>query len=109
MLVEKEHSYTPYAMENQKHMKSILFIITMLVTASFTHAQSTDPYWVIESNVKDKSASVLRVYDSRSFLIHEEVMKGRCLNVQSRRDRKLIAKRVKEVVKQQALVSGEKR
>lgn len=89
-------------------MKSILIIATILFSTSLATAQQSKNYWVIETNVHQRNYTILRVYDSQNALVHEETIKGKAWSVLSRRDRKRIEKKVKEIMKQQAWARNKK-
>ncbi len=89
-------------------MKAITIIAALILSVEVVSAQNVKPYWVVETNVTKKDYTILRVYDSQNFLIHEETIAGNAMNVLSKKDRKLINKKVKEVLSQEALASGKK-
>jgi hypothetical protein len=86
-------------------MKSMIMIAVFCLGAGVAKAQSTEPFWVIETNLHQTDYTILRVYDAQNSLLHEETIKGKAMNVLSRRDRKRINRRVKEVLKEQVLAS----
>lgn len=89
-------------------MKSFLTIAVLLFSIGIVAAQSSKPYWVIETNIHKTNFTILRIYDSQNSLLHEETLKGKALNISSRRDRKRVDRKVKEILKHQAFVSDKK-
>ena len=89
-------------------MKAIAIMSAMILSAGMVSAQNLKPYWVVETSVSKKDYTILRVYDSQDFLIHEETISGNAMNVLSKKDRKRINKKVKEVLSQEAMASGKK-
>ncbi len=89
-------------------MKSLLIIAAFLFSIGFAKAQNSNPYWVIETNINKTNFTILRVYDSQNSLLHEETIQGKALNILSRRDRRRIDRKVKEILKYQVFVSDKK-
>lgn len=86
-------------------MKSMIMMAIFCLGAAVAKAQSTEPFWVIETNLHQTDYTILRVYDAQNTLLHEETIQGKALDVQSRKDRKRINRRMKEVLKGQVLAS----
>jgi hypothetical protein len=80
-------------------MKKIILLlacITGLCVAASAQAVKVIPaYWVVETNVKHKNFSIVRMYDDQHNLIHEVTMKGVYLNVNKVRHRRMLDELVK--------------
>ena len=89
-------------------MKQLLIIAAFFFTLGVVKAQPSKPYWVIETNINKTNFTILRIYDSQNSLLHEALLKGKALNISSRRDRKRVDRKVKEILKHQAFVPHKK-
>jgi hypothetical protein len=91
-------------------MKTKLIVAGALwLAALVVEAQDLKPFWVIETNVQKQNGTIVRIYDQQNNLIHEESLKGQSLNIVKRRDRKLLDRKVKEILRQEAVASGYKK
>lgn len=86
-------------------MKSIMMTALFLISISIAKAQSSEPYWVVETNIHQTDFTILRIYDAQNSLLHEETWKGKAMNIMARKDRKRIDRRAKEILKHQMLAS----
>jgi len=75
-------------------MKEIILALALLagsvVTAAAQDAKVIPAYWVVETNVKQKNFSIVRMYDDRHNLVHEVKMEGIYFNVHKARHRKML-------------------
>jgi uncharacterized protein (DUF2344 family) len=81
-----------------------LFITTLALAGISCIAQANDTYsfWVIESNTKNVS-TIIRFYDQQNNLIHQDTVSGKRLEVTKRKHRKLLDRKLKEVLKQESV------
>lgn len=78
-------------------MRAMKFaLITFLLMGS--PAKEESHYWVLETNLLDKSKSIIRYYDNSNQLISEEQI-GRRLSVVSKHDRRVINKKMQRLLK----------
>lgn len=80
-------------------MKARLFIAMMLI-GSASLAQQAGNYWVVETNKFEKGKSIVRIYNQSSVLLHEETI-NRDIDLYSKRDKKLLNKKLAEYARQQ--------
>jgi hypothetical protein len=68
-------------------------------------AGQAQTYWVVETTPQTKN-TIVRIYDEKNQLLQEETIYGRRLDVRYRGDRKLIDRRLKEMVKHKTVAEG---
>src|ERR1700761_661452 len=85
-------------MKNTTMKKAILILTLVAGSLATTVAQDVKvipAYWVVETNIKQKNFSIVRMYDDRHNLIHEVKMEGIYLNVNRAKHRKMLNELVK--------------
>ena len=82
-------------------MKKQLILTVMLLSvvalsgfADTPKIKEVKKFWVLETNIFDKSYSIINVYDSNSTLIKSIKLEGEYLNNLKKKDRKRIEKLV---------------
>lgn len=82
-------------------MKKQLILTVMLLSvvalsgfADTPKIKEVKKFWVLETNIFDKSYSIINVYDSNSTLIKSIKLEGEYLNNLRKKDRKRIEKLV---------------
>lgn len=74
-------------------MKRIFLLCTVFFIAATLNAQSpkvSPTYWVVETNIQQKTYSIVRLYDADNRLVHEVRMEGIYFDVTRSRHRKLL-------------------
>jgi hypothetical protein len=79
-----------------------IFSIISLVSFAQEEEQQAPPakckwvsekgYWVVESNIKSKSSSIIHFYNNNDTEIYSEKVEGKVLNVSKRKTLKLLSK-----------------
>ncbi len=70
-----------------------VIILVCGLTRSWAQA-STGAYWVVEGNVNQKNYTQIRYYNEQNQLLHEEVLKGKFLDINKRRNRTYLDRRL---------------
>jgi hypothetical protein len=83
------------------------WIVLALLSIGYCSSVAAQDYWVIETNPHELRTQI-RFYDEQNKLVYMEVMEGRRLDVNNKRDRRLLAKKLREVSRQKAMASGKK-
>lgn len=74
-------------------MRCITFFAGLFLAALTAEAQDTvtaSTYWVIETNVNDRSYSILKLYDQNNQLVHEVKIEGVSIDIRQARQRKIL-------------------
>ena len=75
-------------------MKKAILALTLLAgslaTAAAQDVKVIPAYWVVETNIKQKNFSIVRMYDDQHNLIHEVKMDGVYFNVSKVKHRKML-------------------
>ena len=87
-------------------MKTKWITLALMSFATSLSAAAQD-YWVIETHPNELRTQV-RFYDDQNTILHEESIEGKRLDVRSKSDRKLLARKLREVSKQKAMASGKR-
>jgi len=89
-------------------MKSTLFLTAALLLAGWSaDTQTLKSFWVIESNLHEKANTLILFYDDQNNLIHQEVLKGKTLNIFKRKDMKFLDRKLKKITERYAFASGD--
>ncbi|AHM62052.1 hypothetical protein D770_19005 [Flammeovirgaceae bacterium 311] len=90
-------------------LKTLLLSAALTFGATFTgtaQTTSTDgAYWVVETNVKKNSYSIIRIYNKHDELVYQERIEGKSLDIKKRRHKKLLDQTLKIFTEQQILAS----
>jgi hypothetical protein len=77
-------------------------ILVCGLTSSWAQA-STGAYWVVEGNLNQKNYTLIRYYNAQNQLLREEVLKGKFLDINRRRNRTYLDRRLAYVDSQPEL------
>ncbi|HET8861573.1 hypothetical protein [Marivirga sp.] len=78
-------------------MKTILILSLSLVlsASSFAKPKNSGFYWVIETNMNDKSYTIVRFYNANHDLVNEKVIEGYFMSVRKAKDRRKLNRSLK--------------
>jgi hypothetical protein len=76
-------------------IKSTLLVAALCFgTLGNGFTQTTPPvnsaYWVVETNVKQQTFSIVRIYNHQHELIYQERIEGVCLDISKRRHKRIL-------------------
>jgi hypothetical protein len=84
-----------------KKFSLFLQVVIMIFFCSAASAQKTvpapEPYWVIESNVKTPTHSIVCFYSTNHELMYKRTVDGKRLNVNHPKIRRMLNEALKEV------------
>jgi hypothetical protein len=77
--------------------KWLISLAGMMIIGFGATAQTNGAtYWVVEGNIKSNDYTLIRFYNSDNNLIHEEMMRGKFLDVTNKRDVKFLNKKLRQ-------------
>lgn len=68
--------------------------------------ENVKPFWVIEGNINTADYTIIRFYSADSNLIQEERIDGFMIDIQKKKNRKYLDKRLAEVVRVQNSINA---
>lgn len=82
-------------------MKTFLILLLSLVLASNAVAKPKAQhfYWIVETNVNDKSYSIVRFYNPEDQLVHEELVKNYYIDLNRSKDKRRLNRSLRKFVK----------
>jgi len=72
----------------KKSILTLAFITSLLAAVSAQELKVAPAYWVVETNVRQKNFSIVRLYDAQHNLVHEVRMDGVYFNISKMKHRK---------------------
>ncbi|HWA35606.1 MAG TPA: hypothetical protein VG737_15800 [Cyclobacteriaceae bacterium] len=77
--------------------KRLISLAGMMIIVMGAAAQTTsNNYWVVEGNVNTRDYTLIRFYDSANNLIHEETIQGKFLDINRKKNVKLLNKKLRD-------------
>ena len=87
-------------------MKTIALVLLLTCALPMVHAQ---PYWVVETNVRQKNFAIVRFYDQHHNLLFEERQIGVFYNPTKRSHKRKLNKMLGNYLQSRSLSSGKSR
>jgi len=85
-------------------MKATIIVLSLVVCAvSSAAAQSTQGYWVIETNPLQSHSTIIKIYDMEHQLVRQDTLVNKVLSASRKRDQKFLNRKVDDTMRLQAL------
>lgn len=72
----------------EMNRRSIVFCVALLCAAEVQAQHSDSLYWVVETNLRNQTYSIVRFYNYRNVKVHEEKILGVYLDITNPKHRK---------------------
>lgn len=76
----------------------LTFLVGCWNSLNAQHVSPQRPFWVIEGNINTADYTIIRFYTADSNLIQEERVEGFLIDIQKKKNRKYLDKRLVEVI-----------
>ena len=92
---------------NKELMLSL--ILTLIVGWTSGQKQKSYPFWVVEGNIRTPYYTIVRFYSSDGLLLKQERVEGFFIDINKKKNRRFLDKRLAQVVRSQDQWSNAKR